>query len=64
MSMAERSPSPLMFTKQYSDSEQSPSSSLTVPTVTMSSYPSPQVKRKFTEGMCVCALADIMHISV
>lgn len=64
MSTAERSPSPLMFTKQYSDSEQSPSSSLAVPTVTMS-YPSPQVKRKFTEGMRVLQQsADIMHISV
>jgi len=57
MNTVERSPSPLMFTKQHSDSEQpSPSSSLALPSVT-SSLPSnsPQMKRKFvSEGRKSC----------
>lgn len=51
MNTVERSPSPL--TKQHSDGEQpSPSSSLAIPSVT-SSLPtsSPQMRRKFTDGM-------------
>ena len=50
MNTVERSPSPLMFTKQHSDGEPSPSSALAVPSAT-TSLPSPQMKRKLvSEG--------------
>ena len=59
MNTVERSPSPLMFTKQHSDSEPSPSSSLAVPSVTMLlPTNSPQMKRKLTEG----TLTDIIRV--